>query len=178
MNKAQKIIWTIYLFLLLTLFIRAVGGLRDGNEVLHAYFVLGWIPFLIAHFIWREKKSKEKLSSEGKKEADVKKKNDDKPRLRIRIRAYDHKILDASVKQILDTAERYGAQLMGPVPLPTDIRKYTVNRSTFVHKDAREQFEMRTHKRLMDILENFVGLFLQEEIRLQNVKTWRQEAIF
>ena len=87
------------------------------------------------------------------KEADVKKKNDDKPRLRIRIRAYDHKILDASVKQILDTAERYGAQLMGPVPLPTDIRKYTVNRSTFVHKDAREQFEMRTHKRLMDILD-------------------------
>lgn len=73
-------------------------------------------------------------------------------KLRIRIRAYDHKILDKGVKQIMDAALRYGAEVIGPVPLPTEIRKYTVNRSTFVHKNAREQFEMRVHKRMIDIL--------------------------
>ena len=73
-------------------------------------------------------------------------------RLRIRVRAYEHKILDASVKQIIDTALRYDAQILGPVPLPTEIKKYTVNRSTFIYKDAREQFEMRVHRRLIDIL--------------------------
>lgn len=73
-------------------------------------------------------------------------------KLRIRVRAYEHKILDASVKQIIDTAMRYEAEVVGPIPLPTEIKKYTVNRSTFVHKNAREQFEMRTHKRLIDIL--------------------------
>jgi len=80
-------------------------------------------------------------------------KNDtDVQKLRIRVRAYDHKILDKGVKQIVDTAIRYGAEITGPVPLPTEIRKYTVNRSTFVHKNAREQFEMRVHKRLIDII--------------------------
>ncbi|MSR76385.1 MAG: 30S ribosomal protein S10, partial [Candidatus Ryanbacteria bacterium] len=64
-------------------------------------------------------------------------------KLRIRIRAYDNKVIDASVKQIVETARRYGGEIVGPVPLPTEIRKYTVNRSTFVHKNAREQFEMR-----------------------------------
>jgi small subunit ribosomal protein S10 len=73
-------------------------------------------------------------------------------RLRIRVRAYENKLLDASVKQIIDTAGRYDAEVRGPVPLPTEMKKYTVNRSSFVHKDAREQFEMRTHKRLIDIL--------------------------
>lgn len=73
-------------------------------------------------------------------------------RLRIKVRAYDAKIIDASVKQIVDTARRQGADVVGPVPLPTEIRKYTVNRSTFVHKNAREQYEMRVHKRLIDIL--------------------------
>lgn len=73
-------------------------------------------------------------------------------KLRIRVRAYEHKILDNSVKQIIDTALRYDAKILGPVPLPTEIKKYTVNRATFVHKDAREQFEMRVHKRLIDIL--------------------------
>ena len=73
-------------------------------------------------------------------------------KLRIRVRAYEHKILDASVKQIIDTAQRFDAEVVGPIPLPTEIKKYTVNRSTFVHKDAREQFEMRTHKRVIDIL--------------------------
>lgn len=75
-----------------------------------------------------------------------------KPRIRIRVRAYDHKIIDASVKQIVDTARRHGAEVVGPVPLPTEIKKYTVNRSTFVHKDSREQYEMRVHKRLIDII--------------------------
>ena len=73
-------------------------------------------------------------------------------RIRIRIKSYDHKVIDTSVKQIVDTAMRYGSDLKGPVPLPTEIRKYTVNRSSFVHKDSREQFEMRIHKRLLDIL--------------------------
>jgi small subunit ribosomal protein S10 len=72
--------------------------------------------------------------------------------LRIRVRAYENKVLDASVKQIIETANRHEAHVRGPVPLPNEIRKYTVNRSTFVHKDAREQFEIRVHKRLIDIL--------------------------
>ncbi len=73
-------------------------------------------------------------------------------KLRIRVRAYEHKILDASVRQIMDTALRYEATVVGPVPLPTEIKKYTVNRSAFVFKDAREQFEMRVYKRLIDII--------------------------
>ena len=73
-------------------------------------------------------------------------------KLRIRVRAYEHKILDVSVKQIIDTAQRFDATVVGPIPLPTEIKKYTVNRSTFVHKDAREQFEMRLHKRVIDIM--------------------------
>jgi small subunit ribosomal protein S10 len=73
-------------------------------------------------------------------------------RLRIRVRAYESKILDLSVKQIIDTALRYDAVVQGPIPLPTEIKKYTVNRSPFIYKNAREQFEMRVHKRLIDIL--------------------------
>ncbi|MCK4354991.1 30S ribosomal protein S10 [Candidatus Parcubacteria bacterium] len=75
-----------------------------------------------------------------------------KPKLRIKLRAYDHKVIDTSSRQIVETALRYGAEVLGPIPLPTEIHKYTVNRSTFIHKDSREQFEMRTHKRLIDIL--------------------------
>ena len=73
-------------------------------------------------------------------------------RLRIKVRAYDNKIIDSSVKQIVDTARRQGAEVVGPVPIPTEIHKYTVNRSSFVHKNAREQYEMRVHKRLIDIV--------------------------
>jgi len=80
------------------------------------------------------------------------KKPQEMPKLRIRVRAYESKILDQSVKQIMDTALRFGATVSGPIPLPTEIKKYTVNRSSFVYKDAREQFEMRVHKRLIDIL--------------------------
>ncbi len=83
---------------------------------------------------------------------DTKTKTEDSQKLRIRVRAYDHKILDASVRQIVDTASRYGADITGPIPLPMEIRRYTVNRSSFVHKNAREQFEMRVHKRIIDIL--------------------------
>jgi len=73
-------------------------------------------------------------------------------KLRIKVTAYEHKILDMSVKQIMDTAFKFEAVVRGPIPLPTSIKKYTVNRSTFIFKDAREQFEMRIHKRLIDII--------------------------
>ncbi len=76
----------------------------------------------------------------------------DVQKLRIRVRAYESKVLDASVKQIIDTARRFEAVILGPIPLPTEIKKYTVNRSTFIYKNAREQFEMRVHKRLIDIV--------------------------
>ncbi|MDO8557727.1 MAG: 30S ribosomal protein S10 [bacterium] len=82
----------------------------------------------------------------------MKAEEEQKSRLRIRIRAYDNKIIDQCAKQIMETAERVGAEVSGPVPLPTEIRKYTVNRATFKYKDAREQYEMRAHKRLIDIL--------------------------
>src|ERR687885_1183873 len=76
-----------------------------------------------------------------------------KQRIRIRLKAYDHKILDQSATQIVDTAQRTGANVSGPVPLPTEINRYTVLRSPFIDKDSREQFEIRTHKRLIDVLE-------------------------
>ena len=79
-------------------------------------------------------------------------KKDGVQRLRIRVRAYEYKVLDVSVKQIIDTAVRYDAEVVGPIPLPTEIKKYTVNRSAFIYKNAREQFEMRVHKRLIDII--------------------------
>lgn len=76
----------------------------------------------------------------------------DKEKLRLRIKAYDYKLIDNSCKQIVDTVRRHDAEVVGPVPLPTEIHKYTVNRSTFIDKDSREQFELRVHKRLIDIL--------------------------
>ena len=76
-----------------------------------------------------------------------------KERIRIRLKAYDHRTLDRSTGEIVETAKRTGAQVAGPIPLPTDKSKYTVNRSVHSDKRAREQFEIRTHKRLLDILE-------------------------
>jgi small subunit ribosomal protein S10 len=76
-----------------------------------------------------------------------------KQKIRIRLKAFDHRILDQSARQIVDTAERTGANVVGPVPLPTHIEKYTVIRSPFIDKDSREQFEIRTHKRLIDVIE-------------------------
>ena len=80
------------------------------------------------------------------------KKEEAATRVRIKIKAYDSKVIDKSAKQIVETAVRTGSNVTGPVPLPTHIKKVTVNKSTFVHKDAREQYEMRTHKRLIDIV--------------------------
>lgn len=91
------------------------------------------------------KKTTKRVSKKGAPASEIQK-------LRIRVRAYEHKILDTSVKQIIDTALRFDAKVVGPIPMPTEIKKYTVNRSTFVHKDAREQFEMRLHKRVVDIM--------------------------
>ena len=76
-----------------------------------------------------------------------------KQRIRIRLKAYDHRVLDQSVRQIVGTAERTGAGVVGPVPLPTRIEKFTVNRASFIDKDSREQFEIRTHKRIIDIFQ-------------------------
>lgn len=73
--------------------------------------------------------------------------------IRIRLSAFDHHVLDEAAAKIIDTAQRSGAVVHGPIPLPTRIRKFTVNRSTFVHKNARDQFEMRTHRRLIDLTE-------------------------
>jgi len=83
------------------------------------------------------------------------KKKEEKPlksRLRIKLKAYDHKVLDKSAKQIVETAFRHGIRVSGPVPLPTEIHKYSVKRSPFIHEDSSEQFERRTHKRLIDVL--------------------------
>lgn len=76
-----------------------------------------------------------------------------KRKIRVRLKSFDHRILDQSVVQIVDTVERTGAQIAGPVPLPTHIEKFCVIRSPFIDKDSREQFEIRTHKRLIDILD-------------------------
>ena len=83
----------------------------------------------------------------------TKKEKEDKveQRIRIRLKAFDSRIIDKSARQIIETLEKLDVKVIGPVPLPTEISKFTVNRSTFVHKDSREQFEMRTHKRLIEI---------------------------
>jgi small subunit ribosomal protein S10 len=98
------------------------------------------------------KKKSSPLKAAAPKEKPAPKGEEVISRLRIRVRAYESKILDVSVKQIIDTALRYDAKVEGPIPLPTEIKKYTVNRAAFVYKNAREQFEMRIHKRLIDIV--------------------------
>ena len=99
---------------------------------------------------------------------------EEKPRIRIKIKGYDHRVIDQSTRRIIDTAERNGAKVIGPIPLPTVINKHTVNRSTFKHKHAREQYEMRTHKRLLDIedftpqtVESLVGLDLPAGVNIE-----------
>ena len=77
----------------------------------------------------------------------------DNQNIRIRLKAYDHRVLDNSTKEIVNTAKRTGAQIRGPIPLPTHIERFTVNRSPHVDKKSREQFEIRTHRRLLDIVE-------------------------
>ncbi len=93
------------------------------------------------------------MSKAEKKDVKTEGAEDFKQKVRIKIKAFDHKIIDQSTKTIIDTATRSGAQVFGPIPLPTEKKKYTVNRSTFVNKTAKDQYEMRTHKRLIDIIE-------------------------
>ena len=76
-----------------------------------------------------------------------------KQKIRIRLKAYDHRVLDQSAKRIVDTAERSGAQVVGPVPLPTKLERFTVGRSPFIDKDSQEHFEIRTHNRLIDVID-------------------------
>lgn len=94
-----------------------------------------------------------KIEGEKKAETPDKKKDEPKQRIRIRLKAYDHRIIDKSARKIIETAERTGAVVTGPIPLPTEKNSVTVLKSTFIHKDAREQFEMRIHKRLIDVYE-------------------------
>lgn len=93
-------------------------------------------------------KDKDKIKTESANNAP-----EERQRVRIRLRAFDHKIIDQAAKSIIESLVRIGATVCGPIPLPTEKRKYTVNRSTFVHKDSREQYEMRIHKRLIDIFD-------------------------
>lgn len=79
-------------------------------------------------------------------------KEETQSRIRIKIRAYDHKIIDQATKTIIEAVERSGAKILGPIPLPTEKKKFTVLRSTFVHKNSRDQYEMRIHKRMLDII--------------------------
>jgi len=88
-----------------------------------------------------------------KQAADQPAAEESKQKIRIKIRAYDYKIIDQAAKTIIESAQRSGAQVFGPIPLPTAKRKYTVNRSTFVHRKSKEQYEMCVHKRLIDIIE-------------------------
>ena len=92
-------------------------------------------------------------ATETKPAASTTKKEPTQPKIRIRLSAFDHTVLDEAALKIVETAERSGAVVHGPIPLPTHIRKFTVNRATFVKKDARDQFEMRTHRRLIDLTE-------------------------
>ncbi len=82
----------------------------------------------------------------------IKKEDQKKERLRLRVKSYDSKLIDNSVRQIVEAIRRHGGEIVGPIPLPTEIRRYSVNRSTFVHKKSGEHFEMRVHKRLVDII--------------------------
>lgn len=79
-------------------------------------------------------------------------KNGSNPKLRIRVRSYEAKSIDQSIKQIIDILKNLNTEVVGPVPLPTEFKKYTVNRSTFIYKNSREQFEMRVHKRMLEIV--------------------------
>ena len=103
-----------------------------------------------------------------------------KQRIRIRLKAYDHKLLDQSAEQIVETAQRTGADVAGPVPLPTRIEKYTVIRGPFVHKDGREQFEIRTHKRLIDIIDpstKTVDALMRLSLRIHAERTDRDDSL-
>ena len=110
----------------------------------------GWPPRLSLNEKYRHiEVSKSSLTKMAKVEKE--KEGRDEQRIRIRLKAFDSRIIDRSVRQIIETLEKMDVRIIGPVPLPTEFSKFTVNRSTFVHKDSREQFEMRIHKRLIEI---------------------------
>ena len=118
-----------------------------------------------------------------KQPADTAVADDNRQKIRIKIRAYDYKIIDQAAKTIIETARRSGAQVFGPIPLPTAKRKYTVNRSTFVHRKSKEQYEMRVHKRLIDIIEPTVqtvelltNLSLPTGVDVE-IKMWVQNCV-
>lgn len=94
-----------------------------------------------------------KVKQDKQQDQKTEKNNNFQQKVRIKLKAFDHNIIDQSTRTIINAAQRSGAQIFGPIPLPTTKKKYTVNRSTFVHKDARDQYEIRTHKRLIDIIE-------------------------
>jgi small subunit ribosomal protein S10 len=102
---------------------------------------------------FKDKKSKEQKVKEQIDKEKNDKKEDYHQRIRIKIKAFDHKIIDKAIRMILDVVEKLNVKIIGPIPLPIEKSKYTVLRSTFVHKDARDQFEMRVHKRLIDIID-------------------------
>ncbi len=97
----------------------------------------------------------EKIKKDEKETATKTKKEEQEARqkIRIKIKAFDHKIIDKSTRTIIETVQKSGATIFGPIPLPTEKVRYTVNRSTFINKDARDQYEMRVHKRIVDIVE-------------------------
>ncbi len=99
------------------------------------------------------KKTEAEMAKEAPKKESTKKESSGISGIRIRLSAFDHRVLDEAAAKILDTAVRSGAVVHGPLPLPTTIRKFTVNKSTFVHKNARDQYEMRIHRRLIDLTE-------------------------
>ncbi len=100
-----------------------------------------------------KKVQKVKKIVEEKNDVDNNKKEDYHQRIRIKIKAFDHKIIDKAIRTLLDVVEKLNVKIIGPIPLPIEKSKYTVLRSTFIHKDARDQFEMRVHKRLIDIID-------------------------
>ncbi len=109
-----------------------------------------FVPADVNKFFLNNMVAIKKIPVSVKKEEET---EDSKQKIRIKIRAYDHKIIDQSTRTIMETVERTGVKILGPIPLPTEKKKYTVLKSSFVHKNSREQYEMRIHKRLLDIFD-------------------------
>jgi small subunit ribosomal protein S10 len=112
-----------------------------------------WAPARLQRYCRKTEPRPGRQALRARRPKVIAKENMLRERIRIRLKAYDHRILDQSTTEIVDTARRTGAQIAGPIPLPTVRNRYTVLRSPHVDKKSREQFEIRTHKRLLDILE-------------------------
>ncbi len=109
--------------------------------------ILNWICSLV--MVEKKKKQKEEKEPKEQKQKEA----EYKPRIRIKVKSYDHRVIDEAIRSIIEAVKRSGAKIIGPVFLPTGKKKYTVMRSSFVHKDSRDQFETRVHKRLIDIID-------------------------